>query len=43
MKKNNFKILVTEDIHQIYFDELASANILVDDRSNVNSRDELKA
>ena len=43
MKKNNFKILVTEDIHQIYFDELASANILVDDRSNINSRDELKA
>ena len=42
MKKNNFKILVTEDIHQIYFDELASANILVDDRSNINSRDELK-
>jgi D-3-phosphoglycerate dehydrogenase len=43
MKKNNFKILVTEDIHQIYFDELNSANILVDDRSNINSRDELKA
>jgi D-3-phosphoglycerate dehydrogenase len=43
MKKNNFKILVTEDIHQIYFDELASANILVDDRSNINSRDDLKA
>jgi len=43
MKKNNLKILVTEDIHQIYFDELASANILVDDRSNINSRDELKA
>ena len=43
MKKNNFKILVTEDIHQIFFDELASANILVDDRSNINSRDELKA
>jgi D-3-phosphoglycerate dehydrogenase len=43
MKKNNFKILVTEDIHQIYFDELASANILVDDRSNINSKDELKA
>ena len=42
MKKNNFKILVTEDIHQIYFDELASANILVDDRSNINSREELK-
>ena len=42
MKKNNFKILVTEDIHQIYFDELASANILVDDRSNINSRDDLK-
>ena len=43
MKKNNFKILVTEDIHQIYFDELASAHILVDDRSTINSRDELKA
>ena len=43
MKKNNFKILVTEDIHQIFFDELASAHILVDDRSNINSRDELKA
>jgi D-3-phosphoglycerate dehydrogenase len=43
MKKNNFKILVTEDIHQIYFDELATANILVDDRSNINSKDELKA
>jgi len=43
MKKNNFKILVTEDIHQIYFDELASAHILVDDRSNINSRDELKS
>jgi D-3-phosphoglycerate dehydrogenase len=43
MKKNNFKILVTEDIHQIYFDELASANILVDDRSTINSRDDLKA
>ena len=43
MKKNNFKILVTEDIHQIFFDELASANILVDDRLNINSRDELKA
>ena len=43
MKKNNLKILVTEDIHQIYFDELASANILVDDRSNINSRDDLKA
>jgi D-3-phosphoglycerate dehydrogenase len=42
MKKINFKILVTEDIHQIYFDELASANILVDDRSNINSREELK-
>ena len=43
MKKNNFKILVTEDIHQIFFDELASAHILVEDRSNINSRDELKA
>jgi D-3-phosphoglycerate dehydrogenase len=43
MKKNNFKILVTEDIHQIYFDELATANILVDDRSNINSKYELKA
>ena len=43
MKKNNFKILVTEDIHQIFFDELASAHILVDDRSTINSRDELKA
>jgi D-3-phosphoglycerate dehydrogenase len=43
MKKNNFKILVTEDIHQIYFDELASAHILVDDRSTINSKDELKA
>ena len=43
MKKNNFKILVTEDIHQIFFDELASAHILVDDRSNINSIDELKA
>ena len=42
MKKNNVKILVIEDIHQIYFDELASANILVDDRSNINSRDDLK-
>lgn len=42
MKKNKFKILVTEDIHQIYFDELASAHILVDDRSTINSRDELK-
>jgi D-3-phosphoglycerate dehydrogenase len=43
MKKNNFKILVTEDIHQIFFDELASAHILVDDRSNINSKDELKS
>jgi D-3-phosphoglycerate dehydrogenase len=43
MKKNNFKILVTEDIHQIFFDELASAHILVEDRSNINNRDELKA
>jgi len=43
MKKNNIKILVTEDIHQIFFDALAAAQILVDDRSNINSRDELKA
>jgi len=43
MKKSNFKILVTEDIHQIFFDELAAAQILVDNRSNINSRDELKA
>ncbi len=43
MKKNNVKILVTEDIHQIFFDALAAAQILVDDRSNISSRDELKA
>ena len=43
MKKNNVKILVTEDIHQIFFDALAAAHILVDDRSNISSRDELKA
>lgn len=42
MKNKQIKILVSEDIHEIFFNMLNEKNIIVDNFENIKSREELK-